>query len=136
MSKKEYTKEQLEILRINKYIKNCSPKSISFTSEFKQKTIELDTLWKYSRDIFIEFWFPDFIVNSDVPRQSLKNWRLIMKRNWLIRLAEGKRWRKKKNKVNLSKMTKEEELKFFKAKSAYLEEENRILKWLKKNDVP
>lgn len=136
MSNKIYTDKQLEVLRKNKYIKKCSSKSISFTNELKQKAVELDSIWKYFRDIFIELWFPDFIVNSDVPEQSLKNWRRIFKKDWIIWLTEDKRWRKKKNRIDISKMSLEEELKFFKTKSAYLEEENRILKWLKKNDVP
>jgi len=42
MSKREYTKEQIEELLKNPYVKDCSTKYITFTDDFKVKALGLD----------------------------------------------------------------------------------------------
>jgi hypothetical protein len=42
MSKNEYDKEQIGLLKTNKYVKDCSPKYITFTDELKIEALKLD----------------------------------------------------------------------------------------------
>jgi len=129
MSNKEYSKEQIEILKANKYIKNCSSKYITFTDEIKIEALKLDNKWVYFRDIFRHFWFPDFIVDSEVPRHRLKNWRKNMKTKWLQWLVGTKKWRKKWENIDISKMTQEEKIEYLETKTAYLEELHKSIYW-------
>lgn len=125
MSKQEYTKEQIKELENNLSVKKCSEKYITFTDEFKTKAIELNKKWYVSKEIFIKFWFPEYIICSQVPWESLKRWRFKAKHEWISSLNNTKKWRKKKEYFDVSKMTKDEYIE-------YLETENAVLKELKK----
>ncbi len=129
MSKIEYTNEQIQELLNNPYVKDCSSKYITFTDEFKTKVLELDNKWVYHRKIFEDFWFPDYIFKSKIVSQSLWNWRFKMKNkgiNWLI---NTQKWRKKKEKFDTSKMTKDEYIVYLEAKLALSEELKKLSKW-------
>ena len=41
MSNKEYNKEQIELLKTNKYVKDCTAKYITFTDEIKIEALKL-----------------------------------------------------------------------------------------------
>ena len=122
MSKQEYTKEQIEELLNNSCIKTCSSKYITFTDSFKIKALELDKNYLSPKIIFKDFWFPEYIINSKIPSLSLRRWRFNIKKKWLTWLVNTKKWRKKKEKINISKMTKNEYIEYLETKTAYLEE--------------
>ncbi len=122
MFKKEYTTEQMAELSSNPSVVSCTSKYIMFTDDFKIKVIELDKMWLYYKRIFKDFWFPTYIVDSKIPIQSLKNWRRKFKENGIIWLISAKRWRKKKEKIDISKMNKDEYIEYLEAKTRYLEE--------------
>jgi hypothetical protein len=75
MSKFEYTKEQIQELIGNTYVKSCTSKYITFTDEFKVKAVELYNNGFHHKRIFKDLGFPEYIINSTIPIQSLKNWR-------------------------------------------------------------
>lgn len=75
MTKILYTPEQIGILKENKYIKDCSPKYITFTDQCKIEALELDKDGWYFRDIFRHLGFPEFFVDSIISKQTIKNWR-------------------------------------------------------------
>lgn len=129
MSKKDYNKEQIDLLKANKYVKDCTSKYITFIDELKTEALKLDNKWVYFRDIFRHFWFPDFIVDSDVPKQILKNWRYNMRKKWLLWLVSTKKWRKKWEEINISKMTQEEKIIFLETENAYLKELYKTTYW-------
>lgn len=104
MAEIKYSKEQIEELLNNKYVKDCTSKYISFTDEFKIKVLELDNKWIYHRKIFEDFWFPEYIFKSNVVNRSLWNWRHKLKNKWLYGLVKNKKWRKKKENIDISKM--------------------------------
>lgn len=83
----------------------------------------------YFRDIFRYFWFPDFIINSEVPRNVIKEWRRKIKTKWLSWLIGTKKWRKKWERIDISKMNKDEYIKYLETKTAYLEELHKTKYW-------
>jgi len=129
MSKREYTKEQIKELLNNPYVKDCSIKYITFTDDFKVKALELDAQWIYHRQIFKDFWFPEYIVSSKIVNQSLWNWRHKLKIKWLHWLINTQKWRKKKEKTDVSKMTLKEEIEYFKIENAFLKEMYKLKHW-------
>jgi len=129
MSKQEYTKEQIQELVSNSCIKTCSSKYITFNDDFKLLALDLDKKWMIHRDIFRKFWFPEYIINSKIPEKSLKNWRYNAKHKWIESLKNTQKWRKKKEKFDVSKMNKDEELEYLRTKIAILEELKNFLDW-------
>ncbi len=130
MDKITYNDKQLSILKKNRYIKNCSPKYITFTDEFKIEALWLDSNWVYFRDIFKHFWFPDFIIDSEVPRHLIKSWRYKMKTLWVDWLISTRKWRKKKELLDIDKMSKDEYIEYLETKLAYMEELKKMIdKW-------
>ena len=101
MSKKRYTDEQIKDLKANKYVMNCTEKSIQFTDEFRKIAMELDGK-EFPRAIFKKCWFPDYVVNSIIPKQSFERRRKSMREKWEIWLTDnrwGNWWRHRKNKI-------------------------------------
>lgn len=117
-----YKSEQIDELKWNKYVKNCTEKYITFTDDFKLKCLDLDNQWIYWKDIFEKYWFPEHILNSKIPWESIRRWRFKYKK-W--KLVWNTKWRKKKERFDKSKMTKDEYIE-------YLETENTVIKELKK----
>ena len=101
MSKKRYTDEQIKELKANKYVMNCTEKSIQFTDEFRKIAMELDGK-EFPRAIFKKCWFPDYIVNSKIPEKSFNRRRKSMREKWEIWLIDNRWrnwWRPRKNKI-------------------------------------
>ena len=122
----QYTKGQITELENNQYVKSCTNKNINFTKECKLKVLELNKKWIFIKEIFEKLWFPEYIINSNIPSKSVDRWKRNMNIKWII---EEKKWRKKKEKFDLSKMTKNEELEYLRAKVAYLEELKKLVDW-------
>ena len=129
MIKIKYTFLQIKELSKNKYIAKYSEKYITFTKECKLKVLELDKQWIFHRNIFKMLWFPEYITNSRVTKLSLDRWRNILKNKWLSWFEESKKWRKKKEKIDLSKMNLKEQNIYLKTKIAYLEELHKSIYW-------
>ncbi len=129
MSKQEYNKVQIKELLNNSNVKKCSSKYITFNDDFKLLALDLDKKWMIHRDIFRKYWFPEYIINSKIPEKSLKNWRYNAKHKWIESLQNTKKWRKKKENFDISKMTKDEELEYLRTKVAVLEELKIFLDW-------
>jgi hypothetical protein len=96
----------------------------------KIEALKLDSQWVYFKDIFNYLWFPNFIIDSSIPKQSLKNWRSKVKSKWFAWLVNTKKWRKDKDKIDFDNLTKDEEISYLRAKVAYLEEIAKIkMQW-------
>ena len=101
MSKKRYTDEQIKELKANKYVMNCTEKSIQFTDEFRKIAMELDGK-EFPRAIFKKCWFPDYVVNSKIPEKSFNRRRKSMREKWEIWLIDNRWcnwWKSRKNKI-------------------------------------
>lgn len=128
MSGIKYNKTQIEELRTNKYVKNVTEKHIVFKTEFKMKAIELYNKHILSKEIFKKSGFPEYIINSNIPKNSISRWKKILNKKGVI---EGKKWKPKKVEIDFDNMTKDQELEYLRAKLAYYEEISEYLKsWL------
>lgn len=112
-----YTKTQINELKENKYVKNCTQKHIIFSKECKNESIKLLQKNFSTREIFKKLWFPEYIINSKIPSKSLNRWKKTLKENWITEL---KKWRPKK--VNVEKMSKDEYIKHLEMQLAVYEE--------------
>ena len=119
----KYTNKQIKELKANPNVKNCTSKSIIFTKDCKLKALELDKKWVFHREIFKQLWFPEYIFNSRIPSLSLDRWKRNVKLKWKI---EETKWRKKKEYIDTTKMTKDEYIEYLEAKLALMEELERL----------
>lgn len=129
MSKITYTQSEINEIETNKYVEKCTTKQIRFTNEFKIELLKLADKWIFYREIFKILWFPEYVVNSKVPWISYTRWKKIKKNKWLIWLIWTKKWRPRKEKIDISKMSLEEQNEYFKTKVAYLEELHKTAYW-------
>lgn len=126
MLKKEYTQEQILELLANKYVRNCTKKYIIYTDEFKEKAIELNKKYILPREIFKQCTFPEYIVNSLIPNQTLKRFRRLSKEQSLI---WNKKWRPKVEKIDFDNLTKDQYIEYLETKLAVFEELKKYAEW-------
>lgn len=134
MSKKRYTDEQIKELKANKYVMNCTEKSIQFTDEFRKIAMELDGK-EFPRAIFKKCWFPDYIVNSIIPEKSFNRRRKSMREKWEIWLIDNRWcnwWKSRKNKI---KKKSWETIEVSKEEREYMQAELAVYKELFWNNI-
>ena len=124
MTKIKYTKEQIQELKSNSNVKNATSKHVVFTKKFKLEAVKLSKKYISAKEIFLQFWFPEYIINSDIPSNSIARWKRLSKK-WLV---EEKKWRKKKEIIDFDKMSLKEQNEYLKTKILLLEELNNVLK--------
>jgi hypothetical protein len=79
-----------------------------------------------AKEIFIKFWFPEYIINSDIPSNSLARWKRLNKK-WII---EENKWRPKKDEnLDFSKMTLQEQNEYLRIENLYLKELHKQIYW-------
>lgn len=134
MSKKRYTDEQIKELKANKYVMNCTEKSIQFTDEFRKIAMELDGK-EFPRAIFKKCWFPDYVVNSKIPEKSFNRRRKSMREKWEIWLIDNRWcnwWKPRKNKI---KKKSWEKIEVSKEEREYMQAELAVYKELFWNNI-
>ena len=134
MSKKRYTDEQIKELKANKYVMNCTEKSIQFTDEFRKIAMELDGK-EFPRAIFKKCWFPDYVVNSKIPEKSFNRRRKSMREKWEIWLIDNRWcnwWKSRKNKI---KKKSWETIEVSKEEREYMQAELAVYKELFWNNI-
>lgn len=122
-----YTKKQIDTIQNNKNVIRCSDTSIVYTKKFKLSAIQLYLKKGYSPNtIFKEAKFDLNIIGKDKPKGCLARWRRTYKekgKEGLINDGRSTSNRKKK----LEFKTADEEIKYLKAKIAYMDAENDFL---------
>lgn len=119
----KYNESQIKELKRNKYVKSVTSKNINFTLECKLEIIKLSNKWIFYKEIFRKLWFPEYVINSEIPRNLVNRLKNNLKK-WKI---EDKRWRPKVEKIDYDNMTLEQENEYLRAKVAYLEEINSYI---------
>lgn len=129
MSNVLFTDNEVKKLRKNKYVKNVSNKSITYTDEFKEKVVfETENYKKFPRQIFEECGFDIDIIGVKRTENATYKWRKQYKS-----CGELKDLRKQNSGRPLEReLSDAEKLKRAEAKIRLLEAENELLK---KNDM-
>lgn len=123
MSKRIFTTKEQELLRGNPAVRSCSARSVTFTSDFKKEAIhKYNKEGKTGQAIFAEAGIPLTIIGNETPKNCIRRWRSktpeeLMKDN--RGKHDGNRGRPKKEKVDLAQMTIQEQLEYYKTKSAF-----------------
>jgi len=122
----KYTEEQIKELKTNSSVKNATSKHIVFTKEFKLQAFKLAEKYISAKEIFNQFWFPEYVINSDIPSNSLARWKKLAKK-WIV---EETKWRpKKEENIDFSKMSLEEQNEYLKIENLYLKELHKQIYW-------
>ena len=124
MSKYLYSSEQLRLLRSNPNVLKCSPKSITYSKDFKIKAINAYLEGKGPSTIFLEAGFDLEAIGMEKPKDCLKAWRKIYKNKGQGEVTKETRGRKPKDKQII-------DIEYLETKIAYLEAENNFLRNLK-----
>ncbi len=126
MTEVKYNTAKINELKANKYVKNCTGKHVVFTKIFKFEAVKLHKTM-IPKEIFKNFWFPKYVINSEIPKNSIARWEKNINEKWVI---EEKKWRiKKEEKLDLSKMTLKEQNEYLKAENLYLKEFHNKIYW-------
>ena len=126
MTDNKYNDFQIEELKNNINVKNCTKKHIVFTKEFKYKSLELAKKYISAKEIFMKFWFPEYVVNSEIPSNSLARWKKLSKK-WVV---EETKWRpKKEENIDFSKMNLKQQNEYLRTENLYLKELHKQIYW-------
>lgn len=126
MSKRIFTKEQIETLKRNPNVKNCSERSILYSKDFKIKAVKQYEEGLTGREIFDKAGFDLKIIEKDTPKGCLKRWNKIYKKKGIAGLEKDFRGitggRRKKIEI-----IEKDRIKRLEAEVAYLKAENDFL---------
>lgn len=128
MSKKLFTKEEIDILSKNKYVKNVSSKGITYSDEFKKLFIIENQNGKFPRQIFEECGFDINILGITRIESSGKRWRSAFRRNGVSQLQDTRKFNT--GRPSEKHLSLEEKYEKLQAKVKLLEAENELLKKL------
>lgn len=126
MSKKLFTKEEIDILSKNKYVKNVSSKGITYSDEFKRLFIAENQSGKFPRQIFEECGFDVSVLGIKRIESSGKRWRSAFRRNGVYQLQDTRKFNT--GRPTEKHLSIEEKYAKLQAKVKLLEAENELLK--------
>ncbi len=121
----QYSFEQIQELRDNPYVKSCSERYITFTTECKVEVIRLSRQGLFYKDIFQKLGFPSYVVDSHIPKSSYMRWKRNLE-NWIL---ERKKWKSKKEVKDFDSMSLMEQNTYLQAENAYLKEFHKTIYW-------
>ena len=128
MSKKLFTKEEIEILDKNIFVKKISAKGITYSDEFKKLFIAENEKGKLPRQIFEECGFDIDIIGMNRIKSSANRWRTTYQKSGVSQLQDTRKFNTgRPSERNLSIEEKYDKLQ---AKIKLLQAENELLKKL------
>ena len=126
MSKRIFTREQVDELSRNSSVRRCSERSITYDHEFKMLAVK-----KYEDEglgaaqIFREAGFDLDVIGKDAPNYQMKEWRRIFKAKGIEGLAAETRGRSGRPKTK--GVADADKIERLEATVAYLKAENAFL---------
>jgi transposase len=128
MSNKLFTKDEVEILSKNKYVKKVSTKAITYTDEFKNIFITENEMGKFPREIFEECDFDVDIVGMKRIKSAGNRWRTAHVSGGALRLQDTRKFNT--GRPTEKELSLEEKYRRLEAKNRLLQAENELLKKL------
>lgn len=128
MSKKLFTEQEIEILKLNKYVKRVGAKGITYTDDMKHYAISEIEKGLLPSEIFKKAGFDLTIIGMTRVYSSLKRWTISYEKSGIMGLQDT---RKKKSGRPLKRiLSLEEENERLKAKNKFLEVQLELQKKL------
>lgn len=128
MSTKIFTKEEIEILSSNKYVKRVSAKGITYTDEFKRIFISENEKGKFPRIIFEECGLSINILGKHRLESAAKRWRNAYRKAGILGLQDTRK--ESSGRPREKELSIEEKYERLKAQNNLLRAENELLKKL------
>lgn len=128
MSNKLFTKEEINTLSKNKYVKKATSKGVTYTDEFKRIFITENETGKLPRQIFEECGFDIEILGIERIRSSGKRWRSMHKSGGVNRLQDTRKYNT--GRPSTKELSIEEKYARLQAQNKLLKAENELLKKL------
>ena len=125
MSRRIFTKEQVEQLASSKNVSGCGERSITYGKDFKIKAVKLYKQGLTSSEIFRQAGFDLNAIGRNRPKRCLRRWNKIRRAKGENRLTEtrGRTGRPKK----IKDLSDADKIKRLEAEIAYLKAENDFL---------
>ena len=130
MSKRHFTKEEIDTLKKNKYVKRVGPKGITYTDEFKLFAITQYEKGLVSTAIFEKAGFNTAVLGQNRVTGALKRWREAYHNDGVMGLRDRRKGRS--GRPTKRPLSSEQRLKRQEARIKYLEME---LEFQKKLDM-
>lgn len=127
MSKRIFTKEQIEALKRNPNVKNCSERSILYNNDFKIKAVKQYKEGLTGKEIFETAGFDLNTIDKDTPKECLKRWNRIYKKKGIAGLEKDFREINSGRKIKKVEIIEKDRIKRLEAEVAYLKAENDFL---------
>ena len=131
----KFTQEERTLLLKNRHIAKVTDHTVSFTTAFKKFAVaENMEKGRRPQDIFITEGIAVSINGGDIPQRNLEAWRKKVKERGANALDEdnrgrnkGSSGRKKRERIDESKMSDKEIIEYYKTRCAYTDLENDFL---------
>lgn len=131
MSKHIYSREEIDQLATNEHVVNCSERSITFSTAFKELAVrQYEDEGLTPREIFQQVGIDLDVIGWDAPGECIKRWRRIVRNKGVKGLTESRGSNgsgRPKTKFDSDK----EKMEYMEAEVAYLKAENAFLKKLR-----
>ena len=129
MDKKYFSLKEVETLSKNKFVKNVSEKSITYSEEFKKVFIEENLKGILPRVIFENYGFDIDIIGIQRIHSSGKRWRKKYKNDGLFGLKDTRKG--KSGRPRKTELSEQDKLDRLITENILLKAENELLKKLK-----
>lgn len=128
MSNKVFSKEEVDVLARNKYVKHVSEKGITYTDDFKCHFISEYEKGKLPRTIFDEAGFDADVLGKDRIKSASKRWRVAYNNEGIAGLQDTRK--ENSGRPREKELTLEEKYERLEAQNKLLKAENELLKKL------
>jgi transposase-like protein len=127
MSKRIFTKEQIEEILSNTNVASCSDKSITYTQVFKLAAAKLYEQGLTPSEIFRKAELDLDLVGKDQPQQCLRRWLKLVRTRGADGLVEQRGKNGRGGRPKTRGITEADKIKRLEAEVAYLKAENDFL---------
>lgn len=127
MSRRTFTKEQIEGLRKNTSVLSCSDRSITYTKDFKLLAVTLYEQGLTSSEIFRKAGFDLGIIGRHQPKECLSRWLKRFRAKGTDGLSDQRGKTGRSGRPRTKGITETDKIKRLEAEVAYLKAENDFL---------
>lgn len=128
MSKRIFTKEEIERLLSNPHVANCGERSVTYSQEFKMDALSLYDQGLTSTEIFTQAGLSLDLIGKDQPQECLGRWRRIVKKKGIEGLAESRGQNAKGGgRPKIKGVSDADRIEYLETQIAYLKAENAFL---------